>query len=491
MIYHFHITSAAFSLPFPKTRALGRSHTRRVTKYSLSSSLLFIYHGENETSTMSKVHASDNNGCSEGVVDVELLKDERGGLMWEEGITTITYYTASTENAFVQASEALQAQFALVAESNPWILGRLVKVKGKGVCLQHPAKPSSKDIEPVFRTIEDNSLPKMASFSTSSSASYIDICKELCSKKGKAAAVGSGYSLVGKSDRPVSLLTLTKCGGDSFALVFSMSHAIGDGRTYYEIYKMLEPGAAVRKLEPSRMQTFSESMRDMCGRKELEWADKASTQIMYTVAMLPMMLGCGKAPKCYAFRLDSERIASAKSKEVAASSGAVSYVSTNDIITSAFFNVCKARIGMMGLDCRERVDGVKADMAGNYVTALVLDPEVFGTPVALRSMYSKVPYETAKMRLPGACACCCGNTNFAMTTNWSSFGSVINLPDATVSVHLPVKNPAYCLFDLMIPFVTGADGGEIGVLCWTVSTDEEGLRSALPVGESVSNALFP
>ena len=53
---------------------------------------------------------------------------------------------------------------------------------------------------------------------------------------------------------------------------------------------------------------------------------------------------------------------------------------------------------------------------------------------------------------------------------------------------MPVVNPAAILWDMMIPFASGKGRG---VLCWTVSTDEAGLRKHLPVGGSVSDALFP
>ena len=47
---------------------------------------------------------------------------------------------------------------------------------------------------------------------------------------------------------------------------------------------------------------------------------------------------------------------------------------------------------------------------------------------------------------------------------------------------------------MMIPFASGVgENGKPkkGVICWTVSTDEEGLRKALPVGGRVSEVLFP
>ena len=77
-----------------------------------------------------------------------------------------------------------------------------------------------------------------------------------------------------------------------------------------------------------------------------------------------------------------------------------------------------------------------------------------------------------------------------MATNWSSFaGGLVQLPGCEMVIHLPVMNPANCVYDLMVPFASGV--GRVGVMCWTVSSDEAGLRAALPVGECVSRELFP
>ena len=143
----------------------------------------------------------------------------------------------------------------------------------------------------------------------------------------------------------------------------------------------------------------------------------------------------------------------------------------------------------MGLDCRGRLDGIDQDLAGNYVTALVLGDEVFEKPSNLRKMYMSMPYQTVTRPLPK----CCGGKkdwNVAQVSNWSSFaGEMAPLDGCELVLHLPVVNPAFCVFDMMIPFARG--GGKKGVICWTVSTDEEGLRAALPVGERVSKVLFP
>jgi len=406
--------------------------------------------------------------------NIQLLKDEGGGLMMEEGIATISFYKGD----FKRSAEALRAQFALVVASNPWLAGRLVKAKG-GVHLRHPASPSASEIDALFTA---TSADDSAALKLSPSLGYTKICTDMY--KSKTMMVGSGYSLLGKN-LPLAILVLSESAPGEFALVFSLSHAVADGRTYYEIFQMLQPSAVVRELVSERVMTFSESMRDMCGRKELEWGDTTSTAIMYTVAMMR----AGKV-KCFAFHLDAEKLAAAKT--AAASDGKVPYVTTNDILTSGFFNQCGARVGMMGMDCRERVGGISKDMAGNYVTVLTMDPEVFATPATVRNMLSAKPYETTMKPLPGCCLWACGkeSAKFAMATNWSSFaGGLVQLEGCEMVIHLPVQNPVNCVYDLMIPFASAV--GKVGVICWTVSTDEKGLRQALPVGECVSKELFP
>ena len=408
-------------------------------------------------------------------VDIPLLKDEAGGLMMEEGIASITFFKGSYQSA----SAALLAQLSAVVAFNPWLAGRLVKAKGK-VVLQHPASPTPAQISALYKATGADDTLKLSHSST-----YTSTCAALY--KAGNVMVGTGYSLVGK-DSPVTLLRIAESEKDkAFAVIFSMSHAVGDGRTYYEVLEMLRPGAPVKPLNPVRVQTFSEGMREVCGRKELEWADSPGAQAMYTFSMMTAK----KVSVCARY-LDGARVAAAKAE--AATLGGVPYVTTNDVITSAFFTECKSRIGMMGLDCRSKLPDLPLadDLAGNYVTALTMDPDTFGTPALIRKMLSEIPYETTKKPLPSFCRWLVGkdNASFAMVTNWSSFaGEGFQFEGSETVVHLPVKNPAYMVYDLMIPFKSGT--GRKGVICWTVSTNEEGLKKALPLGESVSKEMFP
>merc|ERR1712070_896878 len=133
---------------------------------------------------------------------------------------------------------------------------------------------------------------------------------------------------------------------------------------------MLKPRSPVRSLSCQRWQGFSEAMRRMCNRKAIEWSNSLSGGI----AMALAMIGNSK-PSCHAYYLDDDKVAAAKQQAMAEAKRdkAVPYITTNDILTSGFFNAVSADVGFMGFDCRGKLEGASEAVAGNYVTALVMD----------------------------------------------------------------------------------------------------------------------
>jgi hypothetical protein len=216
---------------------------------------------------MAKVYSSRST--------VHLLKDEAGGLMMETGITTITFY----KGTFNAASAALRAQFAEVVKANPWLAGRLIKSRS-GTQLQFPAEGVSEGlVSAMFASHafqEGANAKDGALFLPAPERGYEAICTEMY--RSGTMIVESGSALLGK-DKPVALLTLAESKAGEFALVFSLSHSVGDGRTYYEVLKMLAPGSAVRKLSAARVQAFSEAMRGACGREALAWVEVVNNSI--------------------------------------------------------------------------------------------------------------------------------------------------------------------------------------------------------------------
>ena len=181
--------------------------------------------------------------------EIQLLKDEEGGLLYEEGIATISFY----KGPFKPTVEAIRAQLALVVASNPWVAGRLVTT-GAGMRLKHPSSPSAADVDALFTA---TSAEDSSGFKIKANASYVDMCTEMYNS-GKVI-IGGGNTLVDQ-DVGLTKLVLSEKSAGEFALIFSMTHTVADGRTYYEIFQMLTPGAAVRALNVTRVLTFSEEV---------------------------------------------------------------------------------------------------------------------------------------------------------------------------------------------------------------------------------------
>ena len=72
-----------------------------------------------------------------------------------------------------------------------------------------------------------------------------------------------------------------------------MCHGIVDGRTYYDLLNMFSSANSVKPLTVKRVYPFSDSVRKNCGEKELAWMESGSCATMYTLAMMPGMMGCG------------------------------------------------------------------------------------------------------------------------------------------------------------------------------------------------------
>merc|ERR1711959_284150 len=142
-----------------------------------------------------------------------------------------------------------------------------------------------------------------------------------------------------------------------FCIVFSMSHTIGDGHTFYNIMNQLSAPEEVRAFEPTRKLDFSKN-----ATKVLETSDKAFVMPF----MSSMMLGvlgtvmkrtfAGHKTRMFRGLIDEEQIT--KLKADAQSRGTVPFVSTNDIITSAFANATAAHTCIMAMDLRGRMDGL-------------------------------------------------------------------------------------------------------------------------------------
>ena len=179
----------------------------------------------------------------------EFESNSFGGLLGE-GITTVSFFSGDRQAAAV----FLKDRLAQVAAANPWMVGHLVKEKrhGKRCALRFSREaPAVKDA--VFQVKESLSL--------SEDTQYSDLVLNV---NNSGAKIPAGTKLL-NTPQPVSKLTVA-CADGGFALIFSVSHVVCNGGTYYQLLNMLSAHGAVVAMDPTRQEAMQDKVYEYMGR---------------------------------------------------------------------------------------------------------------------------------------------------------------------------------------------------------------------------------
>ena len=281
------------------------------------------------------------------------------------GIATVTFCTGDPKRCL----DVLRPKLRVVLDANPWIAGTLVlDSKGKKVFV-HPATGSDTLVEEML------SLQYCAGIHRK--ARYEDIVK--MTGGNPLLTVQNGSKILKSGSRVTKLVVVVESaestpssGSNSsreFAIIFSMSHVIADGHDYYKIFNMIGGTAAIETLEPKRVAAYEEREAEWTGPTDFGWL----TSLGLIKGMLSGLLFGPKAQWC-CYMVDDVKVNEAKDK---GKQGGVSFVSTNDIITSHFSNATKARVVLMVVNFRGKINLPITDQhAGCYEGCLLLDAQV-------------------------------------------------------------------------------------------------------------------
>eukprot|EP01082_Thalassiosira_pseudonana_P002545 g2057.t1 g2057 contig11:626902-628196(+) len=378
--------------------------------------------------------------CSTTTTTYQPLLDPESSLMVflaEPAITTVTFF----KNGDVKQSfDWLKDRLTLICKANPWLTGRLVKNKKihTNLLLATPQPVTEEDVDAILCN-DENVLSELSQIN--SNTKYDVLVEKLLKSK---AVVGPGYKLIGKDSR-VARFTLFPAAEGQMVLVFSMTHAVSDGFTYYSILSMLS--GEIEELSSIRKHDFVPASLDAIGRKEEKYMKSTSFLICCIRSMM-----CGFKAKIDTRFVDTDKIV--KWKE----SVKVGFISTNDIITSTFAQATRSDIMLMAINLRN-----KGDKA---------------LPGFFKTIGCKV----------------------SMITNWAfpQFKANLKLFDANgvkdipIHLHLPIYNPKDIAFPLAIVFKPCAGrlavmyGGSPRVLNYDRLREVEA-----PVGEQVNSSMFP
>lgn len=367
---------------------------------------------------------------------INLLPLERTLTLFEAPNATITFMDGSPQ----VATDWLRSRVSEVVYRNPWLGGYLGKDKSRGGAVSLFYDPSSDEVNPdVFTSFEPGTIE------LTRETKYEDFGEVF---SGHDVVVRCNADLVGRNQPifRVCVIPDAKEPNDRFALVVSMSHVAGDGYTFHKIFKFLSTDcntADIEEMNPIRKHKFTEAVYDLCGSEEAFYVDKISRSPMWSafakkdetvivraafyideswvegqkeawekMARMEeaekLLLGNGSAkdmetnlapvgeddevtsdgvqdmPAPSTQAPSKPRPLPANFKVSFASHQTASHITTNDIITSWFFRVCDATIGLMPFMLRERIPLFKSVDAGNYAITIPFPRKDYHSPMLIR-----------------------------------------------------------------------------------------------------------
>lgn len=251
-----------------------------------------------------------------------------------------------------------------------------------------------------------------------------------------------------------------------FAVLMSLSHIVGDGSTYYALYRMLSPNKKVETL-------IVERDRELVGRMvEINTSDNnfilSSGFLCNLITGLVATVASGAATTVKLFEINTELIEKEKrifkenmNKEIQGdlyNKHAISdeqinhygFVSTNDICSSLFFRSVSCDVGLMAVNFRGKVAGLSKAHAGNYESIIRYKKEGYESPGLIRHSLGANGYkaiEKVPQKFFRSLASHIYYNNFlmmafylhcAIITNWSGFYEHLEFKNCHHRLHMPI-----------------------------------------------------
>jgi len=339
--------------------------------------------------------------------------NEMENLIILSGFTIATFY--KKENGV--CSEAIIKKFTDraqdIIESNRWLGGKLEKGRDKKLELVE----RKFDITELIAVQENDRV----------FAEKPRLCIDTIIKETKHLTIGNTSELIGNGKYLFKVAVTHNCSKDRFLITLSISHAIADGSTIYNLWNMFDDLATVYSLDPVRPENYEESAEQTIDKIPM---GSAAQEFLFLWLLLKALWKLVFYPKprvlCYKINTDEiERIKSAQNTRV----------STNDVINSWFFNLHKFKYGEMVMNMRTRVPGCDVNKAGAYINIGQLFKKDFETPAthrkALQGMLSKQrgPFKANWSTNTGG-----------FSTSWTGFYKDVKIEGLVQYMHCPIED---------------------------------------------------
>ncbi len=405
---------------------------------------------------------------------------EDGGLIQMcPSISTITFYKGIPPLGY------LKEKVAEILQHNPWLSCDTISCSGKangdgdgiaGVEMVFDAQ--SIHIDEYFKITKDSSINMNMSVDDISIATI-------------KYQVKNGTDTLNKKNEPHFLVTVIIIDESHFGLIVSLSHVIGDGATFYKLYAMLDRNTDVRKLDAVRNHYYiklaTAKLNGDNDTYEYFFDPIVFFNFMKTLIFRP-------TPKVAIHRISNDWIRMQKNifienenKKTTTNNDndnvnqSVKFVSTNDILTSWYFNFVRCDVGCMAMNLRDRLEGITADMAGNYEVLVGYQPQDYVTPDLIRKSIA-LQRRCGSEKLPTRFETLFTKSKLSILSSWVTFYKDVQLEQCSQQIHLPcVENKNMVSDNLGVIFRPNAN--ELALLTFTRPGISERLTEIRNIGD--------
>ena len=362
---------------------------------------------------------------SKEMVRIKLLEEEQNWFQLNvfQPITTVSFYEINeTSTGASNAEDYLTERFTDILKMNAWLCGRLVKetMDGKKNIFLSFSEEICNPRDYVL-TITDDKL-----FERKEWRSIWKYITQYVTKKGSEC--------VDKNEMLCKLIIVQNSALTELALVFSLNHTIGDGYTFYYLWKMLDKNQDINSMTVEREHNFGDYVKRDTNLPYAGYnTSKAVKDLFGLLGRGIVRKVCRKSePIVDMYRVNAEAINSRKKQY----NKGDTFVSTNDILNSWFFGkeTCEIENMTMAVNMRGKLPEIKEDMAGNYHLFCPVSLTGVENPIAFRDKWTKLVNKEQQL---GAVA------GLIASTNWATFFHEVELNSYTHTVHIPVYDPRY------------------------------------------------
>jgi hypothetical protein len=368
-------------------------------------------------------------------------------MRFKGGISACNFFYSENKDA---AIAYINERFQEIVNVNPWLKGSCSSGKKRQVYLNYDTNETNAD-PLIYSGQAPNNRTESSKYSE-----ILEVCEPYIVEKA--------FTLFKKKDR-LTKLTILHINDHRFLVMYSLSHLIADGFTFYQIFNMLSSEHRVYSLDVTRRNEVAQ-IKDIIPKK--------NARFLFNPRMIFWAIGRAfswKKMRIKSFDLNLAYVQEQKEKAMA--NGKVPFVSTNDVLSSCYAGLCESNALIMAVNFRDRIPAITSNDAGNYEELLVIDQNTSSSNESIRVLVNDLQAHVPRITLPQGSAM--SKSNPVLITNWAGFSRPIFIKHAQEPVHMPLYTSREITFDSCIVYCPQA--GKVSALLFMKDLHENKVRA--------------